>query len=228
MARVLVGHPQQIATPRPAAADMPAAPTLPLRGAGLAIRRLERGDLDRRQNWPPFNDPLHLIWDMPRCSDRENDGWYAQISDGRHRLAYAVDDEAGQLIGMLSLREIYWARVSRLGISFSSQHVGEGRGTAALRLFLPYYFYTLGFFQLVLDVAAANPRAVRCYEKIGFRRSGSRWQGADGPIDPGLFEKPEYAPLRGFFRWYWGRTETLYVDMELQRGEWERQGALPS
>jgi RimJ/RimL family protein N-acetyltransferase len=212
----------------PAAQAVPAAPALPLCGAGLAIRQLERADLDRRQGWPPFDDPLHLIWDMPRCSDRENDGWYVQISDGRHRLAYAIDNAAGQLIGMLSLREIYWGRGARLGISLSSEHVDQGHGTAAMRLFLPYYFCTLGFFQLVLDVAAANPRAVRCYEKVGFRRTSSRWQAVDGPIDPRLFEQPEYAPLRGFFRWYWGRTETLYVDMELQRGDWERQGALPS
>jgi RimJ/RimL family protein N-acetyltransferase len=204
-------------------AFQPAAPSLPLGGAGLTIRRLERADLDRRQDWPPFNDPLHLIWDMPRCSEHENDGWYAQINDGRYRLAYAIDDLSGQLIGMLSLREIYWSRSARLGISLCSQHVGQGHGTAALRLFLPYYFLNLRFHRLVLDVAAANQRAVRCYEKVGFRRVGARWQAVDAPIDTRLFERAEYAPQQRFFRWSWGQMETLYLDMELQRSEWERQ-----
>jgi diamine N-acetyltransferase len=201
----------------------PVGPTLPLQGESLLIRALQRPDLDKRQSWPPHNDPLHLIWDMPRCSARENDGWFAQMNDGRHRLAYAVDNAEGQMIGMISLREITWGRTARLGISLSSQYVGLGLGTAAMQLFLSYYFLTLGFEQMLLDVAAANTRAVRCYQKLAFRRVGSRWQTADDPIDPHLFEQPEYTPLQRFFRWSWGRTETVYLDMELRHEDWEHR-----
>ena len=101
-------------------AHPPAGPTLPLRGEGLLIRPLQRPDLDSRQMWPPYGDPLHLIWDMPRCSPRENDGWFAQMNDGRHRLAYGVDDTAGRLIGMISLRDVTWGRSARLNRSISS------------------------------------------------------------------------------------------------------------
>lgn len=173
--------------------------------------------------WPPFRDPLHLIWDMPHCSRRENDGWFAQMNDGRHRLAYAVDDRAGRLIGMVSLREIAWGRSARLGISFSLEHVGRGHGTAAMRLFLPYFFFTLAFYHMPLDVAAANLRAVRCYEKLGFQHVGTHWQALDGTLDPHLLERPEYAALRHLFRWSWGQAEALYYDMELRRSDWERQ-----
>jgi RimJ/RimL family protein N-acetyltransferase len=217
--------------PSPTAASLqrPAGPTLPLQNEKLLIRPLERPDLDSRQRWPPFRDPLHLIWDMPRCSQRENDGWFAQMNDGRHRLAYGVDDPAGHLIGMISLREVNWERSARLGISFSSQHVGRGYGTAAMRLFLPYFFVTLGFDQMLLDVAAANLRAVGCYQKLGFRRTVTHWQTVDGSLSPRLFDEPAYAALRSFFRWSWDRTEALYYDMELCRTDWEeacRRGAL--
>ena len=207
----------------------PAGPVLPLRDENLLIRPLQRRDLDSRQMWPPFRDPLHLIWDMPRCSPRENDGWYAQMNDGRHRLAYAVDDPAGRLLGMISLREVNWGRSARLGISFSSQYVGRGYGTAALQLFLPYFFVTLGFERMLLDVAVANLRAVGCYQKLGFRRTATHWQTVDGSVSPRLFDQPAYAALRSFFRWSWDRAETLYYDMELSRGDWEeeyRRGAL--
>jgi len=205
---------------RPPIPQIAVGPTLPLRG-DLLIRPLLRPDLDKRQAWPPFNDPLYLVWDMPRCSARENDGWFTQINDGRHRLAYAVEDPAGHMIGMVSLREISWNRSARLGISFSSQYVGRGLGTAAMKLFLPYYFLTLGFSEMVLDVAAANIRAVRCYQKLGFRHTGSHWQTVDGPLDPHLFEQPVYASLRVHFRWFWGRAEAEYYDMALRRGDWE-------
>ncbi len=200
---------------------VPAAePSLPLDGPRLRIRALQRGDLDLRQQWPPFDDPLHLIWDMPPCSARENDSWFAQMTDGRHRLAYGVDDWRGQLVGMITLRELSWGQSGRLGISFSSQHVGRGYGSEALELFLPYYFYTLEFRLLVLDVAAANTRAVRCYLRAGFRQVASHWQVLDGPLDQELFSRPEYAPLRELFRWRWGRTEALFYDMELRRDSW--------
>ncbi len=195
--------------------------TLPLQGPRLCIRPLERRDLDRRQMWRPFDDVLHLIWDMPRCSPRENDSWFAQMTDGRRRLAYGVDDGTTQLVGMISLRDISWGNTSRLGIAFSSLHVGQGYGSEALHLFLPYYFLTLKFQRMVLDVAAANTRAVRCYRKAGFRQISSHWEMVDGQIDPQLFESPDSTPLRSLFRWRWGRTETLYYDMELSREDWE-------
>ncbi len=199
----------------------PAGPSLPLVGPRVRIRPLERLDLDRRQQWPPFNDPLYLIWDMPPCSKRENDGWFAQLTDGRHRLAYGLVDQQDSLIGMLSLREISWNRSARLGIALSSRHVSQGYGTEVLRLFFPYFFLTLGFRKMVLDVGAANVRAVKCYLRLGFHQTGSHWQLLDGPLDPELLERPEYAPLRPSFRWFFGQPETLYLDMELTREEWE-------
>lgn len=197
---------------------------LPLVGPRIRIRTLRRQDLDDRQDWPPFNDPLHIIWDMPRYSRQVNDHWFRQLTDGRRHLSYGVEDLVGNLIGMLSLRDITWERSARLGISFSSEHTGQGYGSETLQLFLPYYFLTLGFERMALDVAAANQRAVRCYDKAGFQHTDSYWKPVDGQVDPALLQHPQYAPQRPFFRWRWRRTETLYHDMELRRDRWA-QGA---
>jgi RimJ/RimL family protein N-acetyltransferase len=198
-------------------------PELPLEGGRFRIRALERGDLERRQAWPPFNDPLNLVWDMPRCGARQNERWFVQLTEGNRRLAYAVTNLPGHLIGMLSLRHISWGRSARLGIAFSSQHTDQGYGTEALRLFLAYFFLTLDFRKMVLDVAAANLRAVRCYDKVGFRRVRSYWRPVDGPLDLAVLERPEHASVRPLFRRRWGRAETLNQDMELRREDWEAQ-----
>jgi diamine N-acetyltransferase len=220
VARLLVPSERPMDLPQPHVHE--AGPSLPLEGRRLRIRPLQRQDLDRRQQWPPFCDPLHLIWDMPPCSRGENDNWFAQMTDNRHRLAYSVDDLRSHLIGMISLREISWGGSARLGISLSSQHVGQGYGTEALGLFLPYYFITLKFRRMTLDVAAANTRAVRCYLRAGFRQVTTHWQPVDGDLEPELFDSPQYAPLRDYFRWRWDRTEALYYDMELEREDWAR------
>ena len=41
-------------------------------------------------------------------------------------------------------------------------------------LLLEYGFATLGLHRIGLFVHANNPRAIRCYEKCGFRREGVR------------------------------------------------------
>ncbi len=196
-------------------------PILPLLGPRVRIRPLRREDMEARQSWPPFDDPLGIVWDMPRCSWRENDRWFARLTDGRYHLAYGVEDLRGRLIGMISLREILWGDSARLGIAFASTHVGQGYGSESLRLFLDYFFRTLGFRRMLLDVAAANLRAVRCYDRLGFRRVRSYWRAAGQPVERALFDLPEYASLRPFFRWRWRRAETLYYDMLLERSRWE-------
>ncbi len=207
-------------------AETSACPVLPLEGPRVRVRPLERSDLDARQAWTRFNDPLGLIWDMPRCSREENDRWFAYLTDGRRHLAYGVTDHSGRLIGMLSLRDIVWGDAARLGIAFCPEYVNRHYGTETLLLFFPYYFQTLGFRRMLLDVAAGNVRAVRCYLKVGFRQTGSYWQPVDAMPDLRRLESPEYASLRPFFRRRWGRVEALYYDMEITRSEWEARMGL--
>jgi RimJ/RimL family protein N-acetyltransferase len=49
---------------------------------------------------------------------------------------------------------------------------GKGYGTEALRLFLAYCFRVMNLRRVSLDVFSYNPRAMRCYEKCGFRVEG--------------------------------------------------------
>ena len=49
---------------------------------------------------------------------------------------------------------------------------GKGYGTEVTRLMLRYAFETLELHRVELRVAAYNARAIRCYEKCGFRHEG--------------------------------------------------------
>lgn len=65
---------------------------------------------------------------------------------------------------------------------FSPSQFGQGLGTEAMRLMVDYGFTRLGLHRIELQVYAFNPRAIRCYEKVGFRREGIlrdalRWDG---------------------------------------------------
>ncbi|HUE00048.1 MAG TPA: GNAT family N-acetyltransferase [Bryobacteraceae bacterium] len=67
----------------------------------------------------------------------------------------------------------------RAGSIFAiDQFIGEvslwnrGIGTRAVRLLLRYLFRVKHASKVILDPHAGNKRAIRCYEKCGFARSG--------------------------------------------------------
>ncbi|KAF2161850.1 hypothetical protein M409DRAFT_27906 [Zasmidium cellare ATCC 36951] len=80
------------------------------------------------------------------------------------------------MIGMLNLggspQMSYVNRVMRFGINFTKEHQGKGFGTEVLTWAMDYMFGSLGIHKCELDVSSDNPRAIRCYEKVGFVREG--------------------------------------------------------
>jgi RimJ/RimL family protein N-acetyltransferase len=170
--------------------------------------------------WETFEDPLYRLFDWPRRGAVENGLWYAELVRDRRRVYYAVDNERQTLIGRISLREIRGRESARLGIGFGMQYVSQGYGTEALRLFLGYYFERLGFQRMVLDVAAINVRAVRCYERCGFKRTGSSYQSLPRNTDTLFLDEEPYRHLRKYVRSDGWRDLTLSYDMVLEREEW--------
>ncbi len=53
---------------------------------------------------------------------------------------------------------------------------GKGYGTDAMRVILSYGFCQLNLHRVSLTVFEYNPRAIRCYEKAGFREEGRTHQ----------------------------------------------------
>lgn len=61
---------------------------------------------------------------------------------------------------------------AELAISMDRDHIGAGWGSDAQRTLLAFGFGTLGLNRVWLVVSADNARAIRSYEKVGFRREG--------------------------------------------------------
>jgi RimJ/RimL family protein N-acetyltransferase len=92
-----------------------------------------------------------------------------------------------------------------------------------LRAFLPYYFGTMGFHRMLLDVAATNTRAVHVYEKLGFQHCGKHYRNIPREQDLSFLDQEQYRPLLKFFRRHRGHTQLLFYDMVLEREVWEKQ-----
>jgi RimJ/RimL family protein N-acetyltransferase len=194
-----------------------------LKGPRVLIRPMKREDLDVISNWPPSNDPLYRLFDWPVYSAIERTMWFSYLMRDQRRVYYAVEDEEHVLIGRISLREIQERQSARMGIGFGAPFVGQGYGTEALSLFLHYYFLELGFECIVLDVAAINERAIRCYEHCGFKHVGSHYQGVGSDKDTAFLQQKEYKHLARFFQISRHRRRMIFYDMALEKSDWLAQ-----
>ena len=120
---------------------------------------------------------------LPRSLESIED-LYSRISKDENR-AYFVVYEKTQLrpIGNAGLDSISYAhRTAEFFIVIGEKESwGKGYGTEVTRLVLDYGFTCLGMHNIYLRVFANNQRAIRAYQRSGFRMAGrqrqTRWRG---------------------------------------------------
>ncbi|MEF3275420.1 MAG: GNAT family N-acetyltransferase [Chloroflexus sp.] len=192
-----------------------------LLGERVRIRPWQRADTLMQERWPRYSEPFSSLWNIPRPYQpgQDDQQWTGETE------AWAIDLRTGQLIGRISLREIdrRW-QSARLGISLAQPYVGQGLGSESLRLFLAYYFGSLGYQRMVLDVAAFNRRAVRCYQRLGFAGIGSEWRYVGNEPALRLLDEAQYQHLKPYFRRNRFETQVEFYEMELTRDAWLAAG----
>lgn len=95
-----------------------------------------------------------------------------------------VEVSTGRAIGHVNLRDIDRHHgTAEMGITIGEKDArGRGYGTEAVKLLLAYAFEEAGLHNVMIDVFAYNPAALRAYQKAGFREVGRRreaqvWEG---------------------------------------------------
>jgi len=118
------------------------------------------------------------------------------IGDERlHLLVVEVDEPDGPA-GRRVIGAIQWAeeeepdyRHANVDMYLDPAVHNRGFGSDAVRTLCRHLFETEGHHRITIDPAADNAAAIRCYEKVGFRRVGFMRQyerGADGTFHDGL------------------------------------------
>jgi len=135
-----------------------------LDGERVHLRALDPGDLPRLREillepavarwWPP--DAL----DGPDYADEET-----------VELAICVE---GKLAGLIQYGEENTPRYRHASIDLflSPEYHGRGLGREAIAVLARHLIAERGHHRLVIDPAAANAAAIRCYESVGFRPIG--------------------------------------------------------
>jgi RimJ/RimL family protein N-acetyltransferase len=187
-------------------------------GPRTRVRPFTRADVDAWQAWPDYEEPLLVGTSPRRMSPDQRSRWFDDITQRQRQIPFAVDDEAGEMIGRIFLRHVrHEERSAVLGIDLCPGSLGQGYGTESLGAFLQYFFAEMGFERMLLSVAAHNTRARRCYESLGFATVGTHW---DAHIGPDVVNNNEFASVRHLFRRGPLGLESLFYDMRLDRKDW--------
>jgi RimJ/RimL family protein N-acetyltransferase len=151
-----------------------------LYGKTVRLRAIEREDVPTFVRW--FNDPevrQFLLLYQPMSTAQE-ERWFESLAT-RDDFIFAIEAHVGEQwihIGNTGLHQLDWKnRSATFGIALGEKACwGQGYGTDATRTMLDFAFRTLDLHRVELEVFEFNPRAMRCYEKVGFRRDGTRRQ----------------------------------------------------
>ena len=155
-------------------------PQLVAVGERVALGPIRKDLVDRYLRWVNDLEVRHGLVNLGLYTPESEETWYAEASaamgkpepEAVHFTIYDRSD--GAPVGTTSLFGIEW-RLSRarFGILLGERR-GAGLGTEATRLALDWAFTVLGLHNVMLEVLPWNARAIRAYERAGFRVIGRR------------------------------------------------------
>ncbi|MGE5251479.1 MAG: GNAT family N-acetyltransferase [Bacteroidota bacterium] len=155
------------------------------------MRDLYRGELVRLANDPPEvltkafarwaqDSEFHRLADSDPAqlwSEKKHKEWVEKqmerdpMESFRFSIRTLAED---RLIGEVSINPVWVHADGWVGIIIGERDCwGKGYGTDAMRLIVQYGFTELNLYRISLSLHSYNPRALRSYEKAGFKLEGT-------------------------------------------------------
>lgn len=151
-----------------------------LNGSRVYLRPMEKDDLDCLKTWNNDPEVRKLIGEVHPMSSAAVEDFYMRLKDDPQRVWFViVQKESDRIIGETGLLRIFYPwRTADLSIIIGDKFAwGKGYGREAVLLLLDYAFGALALHRIAIGVVGFNERALRFYEKIGFKREGVQRDG---------------------------------------------------
>jgi len=129
----------------------------------MILRPLASGD-ERELRRIHASPEVSRWWDQPPAS-------FPWDEPESRRLTIQLD---GSVVGLIQYREEAEPNYRHASIDLFIDPAlhGRGLGAEAIRRVVRHLIDARGHHRITVDPAAANTAAIRCYEKVGFRRVG--------------------------------------------------------
>ncbi|GGE67661.1 GNAT family N-acetyltransferase [Priestia taiwanensis] len=148
-----------------------------LTGTKVKLRKITESD------YPPYikmegdmETRLLADDDLPFPPTEEDHKTFLKgISSKKDEYMFVVETlDTHTFIGTIGLFRTNWKNgTCYVGITLSSDYQGKGYGTDAMNVLVDYIFTYINLNKVKLEVFSSNERAIRSYEKCGFKKEGT-------------------------------------------------------
>lgn len=146
-------------------------------GEKVRLREYRREDISIRAKY--INDSeieKLLVSEIPYpVTLNEEEKWFESISAFKDTYRFAIETlDASVYIGDCGINSVDWKN-SVVGVTIfigNKDFWGKGYGTDAMKILLNFIFLQMNINKVRLYVYSFNERAIKSYEKCGFKREG--------------------------------------------------------
>jgi len=149
-------------------------------GHRVCLRPLGREDLVHIREWYDDAELKRLTGEVSSMSEADCERFLEQAyADNSREWFVVVIKENSRVIGEAGLLRIdrAWRTTDVSVIIGEKEEWGKGYGTEAILLLLDRAFRGLGLHRVAIGVVGFNDRALRFWEKIGFKKEGVERDG---------------------------------------------------
>jgi RimJ/RimL family protein N-acetyltransferase len=149
-------------------------------GRRVCLRPLARQDLVYLRKWLGDAEIRGLIGETSPMSKAESEKFLEKVRGDTERAWFmVVVKESSRVIGEAGLLRMdrAWRTTDVSVIIGEKEEWGKGYGTEVVLLLLNYAFRHLDFHRAAVGVVGFNERALRFWEKVGFRKEGVQRDG---------------------------------------------------
>lgn len=145
-------------------------------GKTIVLREFREEDIDDIRTWVVDDTTTHMLGSVfikPQTWEQTQQ-YLANIMQGGSGADFVIADKCTlNYLGQCNIMMVdSIARKAEISIVMLPQFQGKGIAAEGLSLVLDFAFSQLNLHRVYLKVAAANTRAIRLYEKMGFQLEG--------------------------------------------------------
>jgi RimJ/RimL family protein N-acetyltransferase len=146
-------------------------------GVKVKLRAYKREDVELAQQYLNDAETKRLLTPgvpYPYTLEEETK-WFEKISANNDHYSFAIETlEEGKYIGGCGINSLDWKNsVAIVGIFIGDKNYwGKGYGTDAMKVLVKFIFEQMNMNKVKLFVYSFNERAVKSYEKSGFKKEG--------------------------------------------------------
>lgn len=147
-------------------------------GETVFLSPLDANDYEKFTEWVNDTEVSQYLLLTGNVLTMDNEKHFLSNEAANEVRMAIVDKDTKNVIGICGLHRIDPINRSALfGIFLGDKNYhNKGIGTEATKLMLDFGFSILNLHSVYLEVFAYNKRAIRCYEKCGFKQMGVRRQ----------------------------------------------------